>query len=249
MITQLKQPDEYWLIAIDQFEELFTTTQADKRDLFIKSLVHFNQTQLNAIKIIATMRADFLDKLSPHPQLVAITDKHRPMIAEMQPYELRLAIEQPAAHHGVIIDPELVQEILKDIQGQAGYLPLLQYTLNLLWETELKDHNLSQKRTLNLDTYRELGGVQGALQQHVNTLYQALSSEEQLATQRIFLKLVDIGEDAASGGEWKPVRRRASKSIFTSELEQQVLLKLIDENLLVSDGCEQTKESTIDRVC
>ncbi|MCT7991821.1 WD40 repeat domain-containing protein [Laspinema olomoucense] len=245
VITQLKQSDEYWLIVLDQFEELFTTTQGDKREIFINSLIHLNKTKLNSVKIIGTMRADFLDKLSPHPKLVKMTDKHRPMIAEMQSDELRLAIEQPAAHHGVLINPELVQEILKDIQGQAGYLPLLQYTLNLLWETELKQ-NLIQERTLNLDTYRQLGRVQGALQQHVNTLYETLSPEEKQATQRIFLKLVDIGEDAASGGEWKPVRRRASKSIFTSELEQQVLLKLINESLLVSDFSPETKESTID---
>lgn len=52
---------------------------------------------------MATMRADFLDRLSPYPQLVKATDKHRPLIAEMQPDELRLAIEQPAAHHHAII--------------------------------------------------------------------------------------------------------------------------------------------------
>ncbi|MCT7973012.1 NACHT and WD repeat domain-containing protein, partial [Laspinema olomoucense] len=245
VITKLKQPDEYWLIVLDQFEELFTTTQADKRDLFINSLVHLNKTQLNAVKIIGTMRADFLDKLSPHPKLAKITDKHRPLIAEMQPDELRLAIEQPAAHHGVIFEPELVPAILKDIQGQAGYLPLLQYTLNLLWETEV-EQGLGQNRTLKLETYQQIGRVQGALQKHVDTLYEALSPEEKQATQRIFLKLVDIGQDAASGSEWKPVRRRVSKSIFTNELEQQVLLKLINENLLVSDFSSKTQESTID---
>ncbi|MGL4502713.1 MAG: ATP-binding protein, partial [Planktothrix sp.] len=234
VITQLKQPDEYWLIVLDQFEELFTTTQGDKRDLFINSLVHLNKSQLKAVKIIGTMRADFLDKLSPHPKLAKITDKHRPLIAEMQPDELRLAIEQPAAHHGVIFEPELVPEILKDIKGQAGYLPLLQYTLNLLWETEAVQ-GLGQNRTLKLETYHQIGRVQGALQKHVDAIYEALSPNEQQATQRIFLKLVDIGEDAASGGEWKPVRRRASKALFNDELEQGVLAKLVDQKLLVSD--------------
>ncbi|MCT7959155.1 hypothetical protein NG791_00410 [Laspinema sp. D1] len=245
VITKLKQPDEYWLIVLDQFEELFTTTQADKRDLFINSLVHLNKTQLNAVKIIGTMRADFLDKLSPHPKLAKITDKHRPLIAEMQPDELRLAIEQPAAHHGVIFEPELVPAILKDIQGQAGYLPLLQYTLKLLWGTEV-EQGLSQNRTLKLETYHQIGRVQGALQKHVDAIYEALSPNEQQATQRIFLKLVDIGEDAASGGEWKPVRRRASKALFNDELEQGVLAKLIDEKLLVSDRSRDSQESTID---
>ncbi|MCT7977949.1 nSTAND1 domain-containing NTPase, partial [Laspinema olomoucense] len=245
VITKLKQPDEYWLIVLDQFEELFTTTQADKRDLFINSLVHLNKTQLNAVKIIGTMRADFLDKLSPHPKLAKITDKHRPLIAEMQPDELRLAIEQPAAHHGVIFEPELVTEILNDIKGQAGYLPLLQYTLNLLWGTQV-EQGLGQNRTLKLETYHQIGRVQGALQKHVDAIYEALSLDEQQATQRIFLKLVDIGEDAASGGEWKPVRRRASKALFHDESEQEVLAKLIDQKLLVSDRSRNSQESTID---
>ncbi|MCT7964076.1 hypothetical protein NG791_25695 [Laspinema sp. D1] len=245
VISKLKKPDEYWFILLDQFEEIFTTSLSDKRNLFIKSLVQLDKTQQNSVKVIATMRADFLDKLSPYPKLVKATDQHRPLIAEMQADELRLAIEQPAAHHGAIFEPELVTEILNDIKGQAGYLPLLQYTLNLLWETEV-EQGLSQDRTLNLDIYHQKGGVQGALQKHVDTIYEALSPDEQRATQKIFLKLVDIGEDPASGGQWKPVRRRASKALFEDKLEQEVLGKLIDQKLLVSDRSLDSQESTID---
>lgn len=245
VIQKLKKFDEYWLILIDQFEELFTLSQPEKRERFIEGLVKFNQTKQNSVKIVATMRADFMDKLSPYGKLITATDKHRPMIAEMEVDELRLAIEQPAAHRGVVFESGLVDEIIKNIQGQKGYLPLLQYTLNLLWETELKN-NLSQERTLNISTYHQLGRVQGALQQHVDAIYNSLSKEKQLAVKRIFLRLVDIGEDVASGSEWKPVRRRASKSVFSSKEEQDVLLELINKNLLVSDLSPENQESTID---
>ncbi|MGL4498464.1 MAG: hypothetical protein ACRCU2_05320, partial [Planktothrix sp.] len=245
VISKLKKPDEYWFILLDQFEELFTTSLSDKRDLFIKSLVELDKTQQNSVKVIATMRADFLDKLSPYRNLVKATDQHRPLIAEMQWDELRLALEQPAAHHGVIFEPELVPEILNDIKGQAGYLPLLQYTLNLLWETEVKQ-GLSQDRTLKLDIYHQIGGVQRALQKHVDTIYEGLSPDEQQATQRIFLRLVNIGEDTASKGQLKAVRCRISKALFTDELEQKVLAKLIDEKLLVSGRSLESQESTID---
>ena len=80
-MTRLKQPDDYWFIFIDQFEELFTTSDADKRDQFIASLVKLSKTKQRSVKIIATMRADLLDRLSPYPQLVKATEKHRPMIA------------------------------------------------------------------------------------------------------------------------------------------------------------------------
>ncbi|WP_242051375.1 nSTAND1 domain-containing NTPase [Nostoc spongiaeforme] len=245
VVERLKQPDDYWLILIDQFEELFTTSLADKREQFIKSLVKLSKTKQSSVKIIGTMRADFFDRLSPYPQLVKATEKHCPFIAEMQPDELRLAIEQPAAHQGVVFETGLVEEIIKDVQGQAGYLPLLQYTLNLLWETEVRTGSIDD-RTLNLSIYRQLGGVRGALKLHIDSIYDNLSEVEKLSTRKIFLRLVDIGENSEVGSEWKPVRRRALKSEFSDELEQTVLAKLIDENLLVSDRQPQSQESTIE---
>ena len=251
VVKTLKQPDTQWLIFIDQFEELFTTSSAEKCKNFIDGLIQITRELSKAndssVKIIGTMRADFLDRLSPYPALVKATDKHRPMISEMQPDELRLAIEQPAAHHGVVFENGLVEEIIKDVQGQPGYLPLLQYTLNLLWQTELQANSF-HNRTLSISTYRNLGGVRGTLQKHVEQVYQALSNPEQLATQQIFLKLIGIGGDAESETEWKPVRRRANRSEFDDQLEQKMMAQLIDQNLLVSNREIQSQESTIEIV-
>jgi soluble cytochrome b562 len=249
VVNRVIPSEDFWFIFIDQFEELFTIAQADKRDRFIDTLVQLvkalTKTGNRSVKIVATMRADFLDRLSPYSSLIEATDKHRPMIAEMQRDELRLAIEQPAAHHGVVFETGLVEEIIKDVQGQAGYLPLLQYTLDLLWETEKETGSL-QDRTLNITTYRRLGGVRGALQKHVDRIYSNLSEQEQLAVQRIFLKLVEIGGDEESGTQWKPIRRRANRSEFSDELEQKILTRLINQNLLVSNRPEQFQESTIE---
>ncbi|MEI2579260.1 NACHT and WD repeat domain-containing protein, partial [Scytonema sp. PRP1] len=245
VVNRLKQPDDYWLIFIDQFEELFTTSQPGKRDQFINSLVELSKTKQRSVKIVATMRADFLDHLSPYPQLVKATDKHRPFIAEMQRDELRLAIEQPAAQHGVVFEVGLVEEIIKNVQRQAGYLPLLQYTLNLVWETEVKNHDI-QDRTLNINTYRQLGGVWGALHQRVEKIYNNLTEVEQTCVQRIFLRLVEIGGEEESGTECKPVRRRAMRFEFNDPLEQKVLTQLIDQNLLVSNRQPQSEVSTVE---
>ena len=150
--------------------------------------------------------------------------------------ELRLAIEQPAARHGVVFEADLVETIVNDVQGQAGYLPLLQYTLNRLWEEELQAGEMQQERTLHTRTYLRLGGVRGALQRHVDEIYAGFEQAgNHLATQRIFLKLVEIGGDAESGTDWKPVRRRANRSEFKDEQEKAVLAQLIDQMLVVSD--------------
>jgi len=252
MVETLKAPDAYWLIFIDQFEELFPPNQVEKCNQFVEGLVRLDQwlkkqspIENCRVKVVAAMRADLQDRLSPYSALVKATDYARPFITELQPDELRLAIEQPSAHHGVVFEDGLVEEIIKSVKGQAGYLPLLQYTLNLLWKSAIKPGSIHD-RTLDISTYRKLGGVRGGLQKHVDEIYGTLPEEEQLAAQRIFLKLVDIGKDAESEMDWKPLRRRALRSSFSNSLEQQVLVKLIDSNLLISDCSSQAHESTVE---
>ncbi len=236
VIRLLKLSQEQWLIFIDQFEELFTLCQdAEKRQKFIGALVQVIEAKNPAVKIVIAMRAEFLERFGAYPTFGRIADKNLHLITDMHADELRLAIEQPAAHHGVVFEPGLVTEIIQDVQGQPGSLPLLQYTLNLLWQ-----HDQIEDRILNIKTYRELGGVRGALQKRVNEIYQSLGAAEQEATKGIFLRLVTISgaaNEAESVG--KAMSRRAYLSEFP-EAVQPTLYKLIDHNLLVSDRQQQS---------
>jgi energy-coupling factor transporter ATP-binding protein EcfA2 len=238
IVQQIKPPESHWLIFVDQFEELFTTSQPQKCQAFVASLVKLNQWLIQqgdrSVQIVATMRSDFSDRLNQYPKLVNALKNRCLLITEMQPDELQAAIEQPAAQHGVVFESGLVKTIVQDIQGQAGCLPLLQYTLNLLWETKQQD--TWDDRTLTRRTYEALGGVRGALQQHVERIYSQLSPTEQLATQQIFLKLIEIGGDQDSETDWKPIRRRALQSQFADATEQRLLTQLIKQNLLVSNA-------------
>ena len=247
VVKTLKSPESFWSIFIDQFEELFTLSEDEKRDRFIEGLVKLSQEQADnpRIKIVATMRADFLDRFDRFPMnlLAEITQEQRPLITQMQPDELRLAIEQPAAQHGVVFEQGLVEEIVKEVQGRAGYLPLLQHTLDRLWNTEEEAGILEQTRTLRIGSYRRIGGVRGALQKQVNEIYDRPNSEP-LVIQRIFLKLVQIGNDESAGTDWKPFRRRANRAEFQDKQEQKVLKQLIDQNLLVSDAVVQVAGAT-----
>ena len=47
MVQTLKQPESFWLIFVDQLEELFTTSLSEKRDRFIRSLVQLSQERSN----------------------------------------------------------------------------------------------------------------------------------------------------------------------------------------------------------
>jgi len=236
-IHALKEKDSQWLIFIDQFEEIFTLCQdLNQRKKFIDNLVTLAKSNRQSVKIVLAMRADFLDRFSPYPNLGKIAEQNIQLVTDMYADELRQAIEQPAAHNGVIFETGLVEEIIRDIQGQAGSLPLLQYTLDLLWQQEdLTD------RTLNIQTYRQIGGVRGALQSHVDSIYQHLKPEEQKAVKQIFLRLIDLNatEKEIDIAE-KVVSRRAYLSEFNNQLVQGTLDLLIDSNLLISNRQEQS---------
>jgi len=225
VVEGLKNNSDLWFIFIDQFEELFTRTPKTERDIFIKSLIKLIENNDSLVKIVMTMRADFLDKLSPYPSLGKIHDQYSKMLTDMDESQLRLAIAEPAARNGVIFEKGLINQIIADFYEQAGSLPLLQYTLDLLWQ---KNH--IQERVLNIKTYQEIGGVTGALEKQADKIYSQFNEQQRKASEEIFLELISLeGKEAVS--------RRADKSSFEQEeMQREVLYQLIDNRLLVSKG-------------
>jgi WD40 repeat protein len=240
VISRLRKNEERWLIFVDQFEELFTICDdPGKRKNFVTGLVQIAKSKNSFVKIVLAMRSDFLEQFSFYPDLGAIANQNNiHLVTEMYPDELRQAIEQPAAKHGVVFEEGLVEQIIKEVEGQKGYLPLLQYTLNLLWENECNTPSADgrfeiEDRTLNEASYRALEGVRGALQNRVNGIYRNLNQDEQTSTKQMFLKLVNI-VDTESGS--KAVSRRAYRDEFVGESVEKLLEQFIDANLLVSSS-------------
>jgi WD40 repeat protein/uncharacterized protein YecT (DUF1311 family) len=251
LIHTLQREGDQWLFFVDQFEEVFTVTDEKLRASFIAALVQIAQDTTSSAKLVLAMRADFLDRFSPFPQFAKIIEKNIDFVADMHADELRQAIEQPAARHGVVFEQGLVEEIIKDVQGQAGSLPLLQYTLDLLWQEEAREDGIAD-RHLNTKAYRELGGVRGALQKRADEIYDAFAegadektaSPKQEIVRQIFLRLVDLAGEGSNDAAWRPVRRRASIAMFATGQEQEILQALINQKLLVSnrEGDDATVE-------
>ncbi|MEM7594703.1 MAG: hypothetical protein AAF383_24925 [Cyanobacteria bacterium P01_A01_bin.83] len=151
-IALLQTKKSEWLIFIDQFEELFTLCpNRETRSNFLQGLIDLAQDSNHSVKLILAIRSDFLQELATYTHFYQICSQNIHLVADLEDGELRQAIEQPAAQHGVILESGLAEKIIRDVRGQAGSLPLLQYTLNLLWQNE----DLSD-RTLNIATYHQL---------------------------------------------------------------------------------------------
>jgi len=104
----------------------------------------------------------------------------------------------------VTFEGDLVNRLLSDVQGQVGALPLLQFTLDQLFQRR-------SGRQLTLSAYRELGGVNGALTKQAEEIYTALPSDEhRRLSHDLFVRLIEPGAI-----EQDTTRRRAALSEFT----------------------------------
>ena len=169
---QGEQPRAKVVLLVDQFEELFTQTESeDERQRFIKLLLVASSEPRGPLLVLLTLRADFYDRPMHYPELYQMIEAHQVALLSMERNNLRRVIEQPAALPDVQLafEGDLVQNLLSEVEGQAGALPLLQFTLDQLYQQR-------HGRQLTLEAYHEIGGVKGALSEHAAPPSQSLLS-------------------------------------------------------------------------
>ena len=185
--TGLLADDGELVVLIDQFEELFTRTDADTREAFASAIVDAVTAPDSRMRVVVTLRADFYDRPLEHRALAQLVRTRTEVIVPLAPDELERAMSGPAELVGVQIEPALVAQIVADVADQPGALPLLQFAL-----TELFDQRTDA--TLTAAAYRRIGGVAGALGRRAEAVYGGLSEDAQQAARQAFLRLVTPGE-------------------------------------------------------
>jgi energy-coupling factor transporter ATP-binding protein EcfA2 len=216
------------MLVVDQFEEVFTLCRdSTERQQFFECLLGALERTGNKLCLVLAMRADFFGKCAEqeYAGLATQIEKHLVTVKPMKREELEQAITEPAKQVGLEVEQELVTQMIADVDGSPGSLPLLQYTLTELWN--------ERTNRLTLSTYARLGGVKGTLQKRATEVFESLSEQEQQVAKRIFLELTQLGEGTEDTR--RQVFKRDLVSLQQSEvLVEQVLQKLADAKLVVT---------------
>ena len=138
----------------------------DERRAFIDALLDAAD---RGTLVIVALRADFYGHCAAYPRLAAALEDRQALVGPMSEEELRRAIERPAEHAGLVLEPGLVEGILRDVVGEPGALPLLSHGLLETWKRR-------SGRMLTLIGYLQAGGVQGAIAKTAETVYTATRS-------------------------------------------------------------------------
>jgi DNA-binding SARP family transcriptional activator/ABC-type glycerol-3-phosphate transport system substrate-binding protein/tRNA A-37 threonylcarbamoyl transferase component Bud32 len=191
------------LLIVDQFEELFTQAPPATTQAFLDALAAAVADPRVGLRVVATLRADFYDRPLGHRAIGELLRRGTEVITPMSPEELERAINGPTERLGVRFEPGLVAEIVADVSDRPAALPLLQFAL-----TELFDQRPGA--IIHLASYRELGGVSGALIRRAEALYSGFDDPARQAARQVLLRLVTLGE---AGDD---VRRRVLRQELTA---------------------------------
>jgi len=210
------------LLCIDQFEELFTQTSSqEERQQFMDLLVTALTEPRGPVIVILTLRADFYDRVLSSSVFGPLIEQYQCAVLPMNIQELRMVIEQPAclADVQLTFEGDLVGDLLFEMQGQAEALPLLQFTLEQLFQHR-RGHQLT------LEAYQQIGGVKGALVRQAESTYVSFPSEEHRRLARtLFLRLIEPGAT-----EQDTTRRRAARSeLLLADPKETALLEEVSE--------------------
>ena len=174
-------PERSAVLAIDQFEELFTVCRDEReRATFVAALL--DRARHDTIVLVA-VRADFYGECARYPELSRLLGANHVLVGPMRPHELRRAVELPARRAGVAIEPGLADALVADVERQAGALPLLSTALFELWD-----------EGLTLDAYERTGGVDGAVARLAEAAYGRLDDNGRAEARRILLRLAGEGD-------------------------------------------------------
>ena len=158
--------DKRAVLFVDQFEEFFTQVgKQEERLAFLNLLTHAATVENGRMIVLFSMRSDFVSSCATYPKLNALLNQQFIQIGAMQPDELVSAIAQPALRAGLRIDPDLVAQIINDMKGEPGTLPLMQFALRDLFDAKQAKGGII---ALTLNDYLQRGGIHKSLERHAD---------------------------------------------------------------------------------
>jgi tetratricopeptide (TPR) repeat protein len=192
----IEQPTARLVLVVDQMEEMFSLESIthEERVKFVEALDALARS--GRVWVIATLRSDFYPRCTELETLVELKEGTGQYdLMTPTPAEIGQMIRQPAQAAGLHFEEdaatnERLDDVLRDAAAKnPSALPLLEFTLEELYKQRTNDGVLS------FESYRKLGGVEGALAQRAEEVYSSLEPTVQEVMDIELHSLISIGVD------------------------------------------------------
>lgn len=218
-----------YVIVLDRLEAYLATNHVDSTQKEAVFTLLEALAESGFILMLLVCRNDFYHHLAAYPTLMK--NKERGAHFDLTPpsaSELSQMIRLPAIAAGLEweednhTDVTLDDIILTDAAAEPNCLPLLQYTLQELY----------LQRTANLlqvSTYKQLGGIEGAIGHKAEQLYQQMPALVKTALDRVLPLIVTLTQDGSN-----LTSRTALWSELSNDNEKNFVELMVEHRLFVS---------------
>lgn len=221
------------VIVIDGVEALFQELDFHAREGLFARLLAVSRAQLAvdgapvepSVPVVCVIRSDSYGDCAAHAHLSEAISSGHLLLGEPSEEELRRMVVEPSAAYGVTVEADLVEELIDDLHGEAGALPLLSHALTETWA-------LGSGDTLRLDDYRSVGGARGSIARAAERLWADLDADERIGVRELMVDFVDPSSPTLDMGRQRPLSDRAS----TRGLRDSLVSRLTAARILTIDG-------------
>ena len=206
------------VLAIDQAEEVFALCDdVEERRTFLERLTD----EARRRPVLVCLRGDRLSQVTEHAGFSRLVEQGLHLVGALDDEGLRDAVERPARQAGLVLEPGLVELLVREVRDDPGALPLLSHALVETWQRR-------EGNTLTVDGYRASGGIHGAVAQSAEQLYSRIDPEQRHQLRDLVLLLVSPGVDG------EPVRARVPRRLVADDADHDRLIELLVEARLVT---------------
>ncbi|MEJ2853733.1 MULTISPECIES: nSTAND1 domain-containing NTPase [unclassified Saccharothrix] len=153
-------------IVVDQFDEALAR-HPDAPD-FLHALLGLVRHRAPRVDLVVTTTTEPLLRLTTDPRFAALPDR----TTTVGTPDLREVVEGPLRPVGMpVLQEGLTDALLADLSAESNPLPLLEFTLTLLWDEQ-------DKGVLTHQAYRDLGGVAGAVSTYAEQVWRRFDAAE-----------------------------------------------------------------------
>ena len=175
------------LLFVDQFEELYTLVgNSAERLAFTACLSAAADDPTSPMRVVVSIRSDFLDRCVEDVHFMNELSQGLFFLTAPTREGMREALVQPAQMAGYKFESDdIIDEMLNHLAHTSGALPLLQFTADKLW-----GERDPSRKVLTTASYKELGGITGALASHADRILEQVTGDQRAIVRAIFLRLV-----------------------------------------------------------
>ncbi len=180
-------PDRRTLIVLDPLgtASSFDPTRRRQAVMFLESLLQLLWVAQGRLAVVVSLHPTTVEDWFTSSALTQVLQNQAVWMPPLEQPAWIEAIVRPAQLQGYQLEPDLLARVLADALAESQPLPLLQITLQQLWQ-----HRDRSEHILLTQHYRQIGGVAGALNTYAEKVYANLSKAEQVWTQHLCQALV-----------------------------------------------------------